>query len=306
MEYFEFRAMNSSIVLAAEGGMTADGFAATQDYIETAEQRFSRFRPDSELSLLNQSAGSRFAASLEMQELLKTALECHVATDGLFNPFILKDLQRIGYTRSMDEIRKVGALDAEAIAGTRVGRFALIQIDESGKVFLPQEYQIDLGGIAKGWTAERAARILSEFSPVCGVNAGGDMFLIGQPQGQAGWEIGLEDPRNPSKDLFPLWVNEGAVATSSIAKRTWLQGDKARHHLIDPRTGDPAQTPWLSVTFFAPQAAVAETFAKAVLIGGLEYAQDLVAKDPEINFLAVSPDGGIWSSLNKKEIMRVE
>jgi len=306
MEYYEFRAMNSTIILAAEGGMTVDGFAATEVYIQAAEQRFSRFRDDSELSQLNRSAGEWFLASADMQEILKIALECYRATDGLFNPFILNNLQRVGYTQSMDEIRKDGAVSPGSEVRLQVAPFDLIQIEDDGRVLMPHAVQLDLGGIAKGWIAERAARVLAGYSPVCGVNAGGDMFLIGQPQGKSGWEIGLEDPRNPAKDLFPLWVNEGAVATSSVAKRVWQQGDKARHHLINPQTGEPAQTPWLSVTFFSSHAAEAEAFAKAILIGGMEYARRLVEKDPQVNFLAVNPEGGVWSSLNRKEIMRVE
>lgn len=74
------------------------------------------------------------------------------------------------------------------------------------------------------------------------------MFLVGYPQGMDYWEVGLEDPRDPQVDITTLLLQEGAVATSSVAKRTWKQGNISRHHLIDPRTGEPADTLWLSVT----------------------------------------------------------
>lgn len=128
------------------------------------------------------------------------------------------------------------------------------------------------------------------------------MFFIGHPTGQTGWEIGLEDPRNPSEDITLLWVDKGAVATSSVAKRVWMQGDKTRHHLIDPRTGLPAETPWMSATVFAPQAAVAEAFAKAILIGGPASASALIEKNPELICLAVNQAGTLEVLSQEKEI----
>jgi thiamine biosynthesis lipoprotein len=110
------------------------------------------------------------------------------------------------------------------------------------------------------------------------------------------WEIGMEDPRQPSLDLITLQVDHGAVATSSVVKRVWQQGASTRHHLIDPRTGEPAITPWLSVTVLAPSAATAEVFAKAILIGGPENTQALMEKNPEIIYLAVDDNGQIWMS----------
>ena len=96
------------------------------------------------------------------------------------------------------------------------------------------------------------------------------------------WPIGLEDPRDPDRDLTTLHVGPGAVATSSIAKRRWQQGRREQHHIIDPRTGLPADTDWLSVSVIAPHAALAEVYAKALLIGGSREAEDIAARRPEI------------------------
>lgn len=303
MEFHEFRAMNSAILLAAEGARAQDGFGAARAFIEAAEERFSRFRETSELTRLNHSAGEWFPVSADMFTLLELALDAYRATDGLFNPSILPDLERVGYTRSMDDLRQAGAdtEPADRFPGSLLD-FSLLRLDRAqGRAFLPEGMQIDLGGIAKGWIAEQAARTLSAYSPACAVSAGGDMFMIGHPLGEAGWNVGLEDPRDPSRDLLPLWVDEGAVVTSSVAKRTWQQGARSRHHLIDPRSGEPAETPWLSVTVFYPSAAFAEACAKAILIGGPEMAQSLADAYPAVRFLGVDADGQIWNSARHKE-----
>ncbi len=304
MDYYEFRAMNSAIQLAAEGQGAEDGFETARAFIEAAEERFSRFRETSELTRLNRSAGSWLSVSVDMFTLLELALDCYHSTDGLFDPLILPDLQRAGYNRSMDELRIHGAdpVPAARFPG-RFLAFDQLRLDRDlSRVHLPAGLQIDLGGIAKGWIAERAAEILSAYSPACTVNAGGDMFMIGHPLGESGWGVGLEDPRNPSKDLITLWVDEGAVVTSSVSKRTWIQSGQSRHHLIDPRTGQPAETPWLSVTVFAPHAARAEAFAKAILIGGPATGQRLTDENPDVTFLAVAADGQLWNSASHKEI----
>jgi thiamine biosynthesis lipoprotein len=146
---------------------------------------------------------------------------------------------------------------------------------------------------------------LASYAPVCAVNAGGDMFLIGTPLGQNAWDVALEDPRDPMQTLATLNVPTGAVATSSIMKRSWRQGESMRHHLIDPRTGEPADTDWVSVTVFAAQAAAAEVYAKTLLIAGPSQAQDFVPHNDEISFIAVDQQGRLFGSPHSMEFIDV-
>jgi len=303
MYYHQFRAMNTDILLVTDSPYSKETFEMTQAFIERCEERFTRFKETSELSALNRSAGNWLTVSPDMLELLLAAEECHLATGGIFDPSILPDLQNAGYNRSFDQIKDHGPAPAPTgrIQPARVS-FTAIQIDSlRGRVRLPKGMQLDLGGIAKGWIAEKATRLMARSSTACAVNAGGDMFLIGKPDGHATWEIGLEDPSTPIQDLTVLLVEEGAVATSSVVKRSWMQGDVKRHHLIDPRSGEPAETPWLSVTVFASAATLAETFAKAILIAGPEGAQILIDNNPDISFIAVDAQKQIWKSPVEKE-----
>ena len=235
-----FRAMNSDIVLAAEGesSMVKAGFVAAQNFIEASEKRFTRFSEQSELSHLNRTAGNWFQASHDFFEVVRQATYYFHKTNGLFDPSILQSLRQAGYVQSMDEIRRIGSAPQPASPlSASISTFASVELNETNSsIRLPADLQIDLGGIAKGWIAERTARLLSQYTSACAVNAGGDMFLVGYPDGMDSWEVGLEDPRNPNVDITLLLAQEGAVATSSVVKRAWKQGNISRHHLINPRT----------------------------------------------------------------------
>lgn len=306
METFRFRAMNTDILLAAEGEQSqlADGFADARRFVDESEKRFSRFLVDSELSRLNRSAGDWFSASAEMVSVIFLALHSFEQTHGLFDPSILPDLKRAGYVESMDTIRQRGAVAvSDEIKPAKRRSFSEVRVDPLARaIFVPSGMSLDLGGIVKGWIVEQAALVLSKYADVCAVNAGGDMFLIGLPAGKFSWPIGLEDPRDPTKLLTTLNVGSGALATSSISKRTWKQGDKIQHHLIDPRTGEAAVTDWLSVTVTAPHAYLAEVYAKALLIAGSYNAGQITSRDPQVSYLAVDRQGqcsGTFLALEK-------
>jgi thiamine biosynthesis lipoprotein len=308
MQYDEFRAMNSDIVLAASGAEPSqlrEGFKQAREFIQQSEQRFTRFTDTSELAELNRAAGTWFQASADMFQVLQEAQTLARQTEGLFNPAILPALKQAGYDRSMDELRR-SAPRVDTLQVLEMQDFRSAQLDSSTQsVYLPNEMQIDLGGIAKGWIAEQAAWQLSEFSDACAVSAGGDLFLIGMPDGALRWEIGLENPLEPEQDLAVLSVTPGAVATSSITKRRWVQNGQAQHHLIDPRTGSPAQTDWLSVTVWAETAAEAEVYAKVLLIGSRQAADEFFDHPASKAYLSVDKNGRVSGSSNYHEVFNV-
>ena len=309
MIYDEFRAMNSDIVLAAEGSPSEvrTGFQLARQYIEASEKRFTRFSDSSELSQLNRSAGSWFKASPQLFELIVQSLVLMARTAGLFDPAILPALKKAGYDQSMDILRKEGPKASSSSIQVEKQDFHKVRLDPATRsIWMPPGMQIDLGGIAKGWIAEQAAGLLKQHSTACTVSAGGDMFVIGLPEGETSWPIGLENPLDPDQDLAVLHVQPGAIATSSIAKRKWLQDGQIQHHLIDPRTGKPAETDWLSVTVTAPHAAEAEVFAKALLIAGSKGAHKVLFDSQKMAYIAVDKYGKLWGQINPLEMTYVE
>ena len=306
MEYFEFRAMNTEILLGAESrhGKLEKAFSTVQAFIVESEARFSRFMENSELSNLNRLSGSWAEVSADLFTLLELSQKFHQETAGLFNPAILDALEYAGYDRSMDEIRATEVHQPAFPKRPIVPRFSDVRLDhENCMVFLPAGTHIDLGGIAKGWIAEKGANLLSEYATTSVVDAGGDMFMIGLPENQSSWQVDLENPLDPEQNVAVLNVGPGAIATSSIVKRSWMQDQHHRHHLIDPRSGKPAETDWLSVTVIAPHAAKAEVFAKVLLIGGKSAAASLTARHIDIYVIAVDHHGLLWGSNNIQEVL---
>jgi FAD:protein FMN transferase len=303
MEMYHFRAMNTEVSFAAEGSpaQLSPGFEKAKQFIDESERRFTRFSEDSELSQLNRSAGTWFRVSSDLLKVILLAEHYVEQTQGLFDPSILPDLKRIGYDRTMDLIRAEGVFSLPTPMPRQRTPFdgIVIRPDES-LISLPPGMTLDLGGIAKGWIAEQAAAILAEYSPVCGVSAGGDMYMVGLPKDMDGWPVALDNPRSPGETLTMLNIPPGAVATSSITKRIWKQGEKQRHHLIDPRTGEPAETDWLSVTVIAAHADLCEVFAKALLIAGPHEAQT-IAQNADISYLAVNREGNILGTQESLE-----
>jgi thiamine biosynthesis lipoprotein len=304
MQSHAFRAMNTDVVLLAEGepAAMAEGFARAEALVRAYEARFTRFSPTSELSQLNARAGNWFEVSDEMFDVLGLARRYAAATGGLFNPAVLPAIIRIGYNRSLELVRQYRAAASHEEARPAPD-FEAIGLDAGRRrVLLPSGMQLDLGGIAKGWIAEQAAGLLAEIAPACAANAGGDMALIGLPPGQTTWEIELEDPRNPQATLGILNVAAGGVATSSVRKRRWFQSGIEQHHLIDPRSGAPADVEWLSVTAVAGRTVVAEVYAKALLLAGPRRAAELLKQEPDLRYVAAGRNGIVWAEADSPEV----
>jgi thiamine biosynthesis lipoprotein len=309
MEYDEFRAMNSDIVLAAEGDdrELASGFERAREFIIAQEQRLTRFSDQSELMRLNESSGDWFPASGGLIELVGESIRMHAETGGLFNPAILPALKRAGYDRSFDQLPPLQSPENHPGPGGVVPGLVGIEIDYiRQRIRLPSGMQIDLGGIAKGWIAERAARLLAVHATACAVSAGGDMFLIGRPSEEPFWRLTVEDPLDARRALAVLRVgSETAIATSSVTRRRWMQDGKPRHHLIDPRTGEPARSDWRSVTVIADRMTRAEALAKALLIDQGRTSGRMIDREPAAIFIAVDEHGSLWGSPGSKELLDV-
>ena len=308
MLFEKFRAMTTDIQFAAEGRPehVRMGFRDARAVIRDGERRFTRFSAESELMHMNRSAGRWTEVSPEMFSVLSEALAYVGPTRGLFNPAVLPALVANGYDRSIELLDDTVGRRFPPMQLQAAPDFAGLDLDPDGRrVRLPRGMQIDLGGIAKGWLATRAAERLAEHAESCAVSVGGDIAFIGHPNGADGWPIGVEDPLQPDRDVTTLMVRSAAVATSSVVKRTWRQGEAIRHHIIDPRTGEPAKSDWLSVTVLAPSATEAEAYAKACLIGGPQLAPRLIANRQDMAYLAVDPSGQLQVSNQSQELSNV-
>jgi thiamine biosynthesis lipoprotein len=261
-----------------------------EQFFAEVEARLSRFKPDSELSHLNQAAGQPFVASDLLFDLVASALDWRERTNGIFDPTVLKALVAYGYDRTFEEVAKQ-THQSEAATVMAVPAAGQVQLNrQQSTITLPAGVGLDLGGLAKGWTVQQAAQELGQLGPAL-VDAGGDIVCMGRPPTGSLWLVGVADPHRPEADLAALTLADEAVATSSLARRRWQHHGRPAHHLIDPRTGAPAQTDLLSVTVIAPRLPEAEIYAKVALILGLGSGLAYLETQSNIAALLVTDDG---------------
>lgn len=279
--------------VVAEDPVEAGHFLAdVREFFLRVEACFSRFLPDSELSRLNAKAGQRVRVSTLFEEVLGKALEFSARTGGLFDPTVLDALEDAGYDRTFEEIQEdarpltPGAHPAASWRDIRM---------EAGMVRLPEGVRLDLGGVAKGWAADSAARRLASLGP-CLVDAGGDLVALGSPPGQPGWPIGVADPHRPHVDLAVLWLKDRGVATSGVDFRRWRRGGVVQHHIIDPRTRRPAKTDLLTVTVIAENVLEANLHALVALILGAQNGLSYLLAGGEVEALLVRDDGQAFTT----------
>lgn len=231
--------------------------------LEAWEQMLSRFRPTSELSRVNRTAGSWTKVGRTLFDVVRQAKHAARLTAGLYNPLILPALVAQGYDRDFSLVSRPAAFPPPRIASWE----AVELRSATAELRIPPDAALDLGGIGKGWAAHRLADDLEPFG-ACLVNLGGDIAARGAPQGQPGWQVEIGDPHS-AQPLGAIFLRSGSIVTSGVDYRRWqTQDGEMRHHIIDPRTGLPAQTDVLSITVIHPEGAVAEAYAKAALILG--------------------------------------
>lgn len=313
---YSFRAMNTTVQTWLYSQMDNMALLDVQRLFNSFEKRLSRFDPQSELSRLNAAEGV-FQASPILLDTLEAALLAAEATGGLYDPTTLPALERAGYDRSFEQLDQPASF--VPVSGSRGGTanpgrtaqrayaYRSITFNRAKReIYKPAGVRLDLGGMGKGWTVDRAADKLHGLGPFL-VNAGGDIFAYHSPPGQKGWEIDLVHPLNPEAHFARLMLHHRALATSTIAKRRWQHQGHSMHHLIDPRTGQPAQTDALSVSVVADRTMTAEIYAKVALILGAEQGLAYLQSLPAIEGLIFTADSrllftsGLTSLLERLE-----
>ena len=295
MQERTFRAMGCRMlaVIDRDDAAAATRLAAVPGWFEGWEQQLSRFRADSALSRLNAAAEHPVVVPPALWQVLGVALEAARLSDGLVQPTLLTALEAAGYDRSFDQIARQGSV-ARALIHTV--DWHSISIDRrTHTVTLPDGVRLDLGGIAKGWAADQAAQRLAEAGPAL-VDAGGDIAVSGPMADGSPWPIAIANPFAPEGSLGLLLLVRGAVATSGRDYRRWMRDGVEQHHIIDPRTDQPAQTDVLSATIVAPDGPTAEMAAKAVLILGSRSGLAWLDARPTLAGLLVLADGRILRS----------
>ena len=231
----------------------------------------SRFRADSELARLQTNREKQVSPLLA--EAIAVALRAAELTDGDVDPTVGAAMSALGYDRDfghLDRTQPAAQLTVRTVPGWR-------QVRLDGRTLtMPKSVQLDLGATAKAWAADRsAARIAqSTQSTGCGVlvSLGGDIAVAG-PAPAGGWRIRVQDvtgapDQTPEGPYALIAIRDGGLATSSTTARRWQRGGDVLHHILDPRTGLPAEPVWRTVSVAAGTCADANAASTAAVIRG--------------------------------------
>jgi thiamine biosynthesis lipoprotein len=247
-----------------DGGPSDSANRALQ-MVYKLERAWTRFDVDSEISAVNNNAGNFQLVSRDTYTLVDHAVAAQRATRGRFNPLMLQQLLAHGYASTWTE--GTTAPSRFGVAPATCEEIELLS--EVRGVRIPPGGSFDPGGIGKGLCADLVTEFLiAEGATTSSVELGGDLRVHGAPWYGPSWRIGVAHPFDADDEIAAFTPSDGAVATSSRLRKQWTVADRHYHHLLDPRTGEPAVTDLVSVSCCAATAWWAEVAAKAVLISG--------------------------------------
>jgi len=260
------------------------------DVVHLLEDQLSVYRPNTELSQLNQVAASRpVQVEDRLFGLLCRARDISLETEGGFDP---TSGQLIALWR---QCRKEVRLPTDAELAERLKLLGMqhVEMADGCIAFSRPGVELNLGSIGKGYALDRAAEILLEHELTEWLIQGGHSSVIAQGghNGLPGWPVGLRNPLLPQRRLGTILLRDQALATSGTAVQHFRFEGKRYGHIIDPRTGWPVEN-MLSVTVLAPTAAEADALSTAFFVGGVELAERYCSNHRSVSALLIPPPTG--------------
>lgn len=264
----ELFAMDTVMSLTAYGSHAQAGLSAAQQEIERLDALFSISSPTGDVLPLNQNHTG--VVSADTKTLLTRALDLAASTGGAFDCTIAPIMEAWGFTTG--EYRVPPADELRALLPLVDHR----QVQLAGDtVTLPDGAALDLGGIAKGFTSSRVMEVFAEQGVESGIiSLGGNVQTLGCKPDGSRWRVGIQDPHDTEELFAIVEVADEAVITSGGYQRYFEQDGVRYHHIIDPHTGEPAQSGLCSVTIVSRDGTLADGLSTALFVMGLERATD--------------------------------
>jgi thiamine biosynthesis lipoprotein len=259
---------------------------------ERINQLMSTYIEDSRISEINRSAAHKpVIAGSELFNLIRRSLDISVLTLGAFDITFDSVGQHYDFRSRQRPDKKTVEAERKNID------FHLVELDQAaGTVhFLRDGVRINLGGIAKGYVVERGVDIL-RLNGVhhAIVTAGGDSRLLGDRRGQP-WMVGIRDPRKDGQVAISVPLEDEAISTSGDYERYFLEGDTRYHHIIEPKSGEPASGV-RSATVFGPDAVITDALSTSVFVMGVDRGLRLIATLPDYESIVIDEFGQIYYS----------
>lgn len=287
-------AMDTFMQLSAYGRHADKALNACEQEIRSLEAALSATLPNSDVSRINTADGMPTTVHAETAALLADACAISERVDGAFDITVRPLVTLWGFSEEEQRVPSQDEIDA---------RLSLVdwrQIDvRENMVTVPRGMQIDLGGIAKGYCGERLRQLIKSHG-VTGalLTLGGNIEAIGaKPDGSA-WRVAIRDPQNEQQVLGVIEVIDRAVVTAGSYQRYFEQDGVRYHHILDPKTGYPADSGLCSVTVIAESGTLADALSTAFLVLGTEPALALLETErfADCEAVFVETDGTVTMS----------
>lgn len=272
----EIEAMDTVMSLTAYG---QNGQKAVEEAIEeiySLDHLLSTGDPQSEIYQINHTGGG--VLSDTTAKLIEQSMELYHSTDGLFDIAIYPLMDAWGFTNQNYHV----PTEAEMESLLKQIDANQIVYDQSKKevFFKRNDMAIDLGGIAKGYTSSRIMEIYKACGVTSGmVSLGGNVHVLGTKEDGSLWRVGIRNPKSQDDYLGVLSVADCAVITSGGYERFFEEDGVTYHHIIDPRTGYPADSGLLSVTIVSEDGTLADALSTSLFIMGIDQAKSFWQKN---------------------------
>ena len=283
-------AMDTYMTLTAYGEQAKEAVLAAVEEIDRLDNLLSTEDRDSEVYRLNQKGS--VTVSEDTAALIEKSGELYEDTGGAFDITIYPLMVEWGFPSKNFKVPSQSRIDRllQCVDASK------IRYDKEKKtVTLPDQVQIDLGGITKGYTSGRVMDIYRKYDIHSGlVSLGGNVQLLGKKVDGSSWRVAVEDPKDTSQYIGVLEETDKAIITSGGYERYFEEDGRVWHHILDPATGYPADSGLTSVTIVSGDGALADGLSTALFIMGKEKALDFWRKNPDrFDTILVEEDGSI-------------
>ncbi|MBE5877425.1 MAG: FAD:protein FMN transferase [Lachnospiraceae bacterium] len=261
-------AMDTYMDLTAYGENSEGAVEAAIAEIHRLDALFSTGNETSEVYIINQEKSG--VLSEDYAYLFGRSMELWETTNGIFDITVYPVMRAWGFVdksyRVPEETELLELLDF-------VDTSKVVYHKETGRIELPMQAEIDFGGIAKGYTSMRVSQVMKEQGVESAiVNLGGNVQTVGEKPDGSKWKVAIKSPYEDIPYLGVLAIGETAVITSGGYERYFEEDGKRYHHIIDTRTGYPAQSGLISVTIVCEDGALADGLSTSLYVMGKDEA----------------------------------
>ncbi len=291
----EIFAMDTYMTVTAYGSAAEEAVAAAEEEINRLDALLSTGIETSEIAMLNNSGGETVTLSEDTAVLVEEALALYEHTNGAFNIAVYPLMEAWGFTTQEFRVPEASEI-AELLAYTDASKIEYNS--ETKEITLPEGVQIDLGGIAKGYTSAKVATIMKEYGISSAmINLGGNVQVLGSKTDGSDWRVAVQDPEDSDAMLGVLSVSDKAIITSGGYERYFEEDGITYHHILDPETGYPADNGVSSVTIISENGMLADGLSTSLFIMGEEKAAEYwQSHTDEFDYILVTEDGIMYVS----------